>query len=583
MSKSGIEDVTTAVGRSRAAELPDVIAALTIVSHPVGHRAGERFLLDAVALGKEVSLSRNTPDFTRPGRQIGQALGDPFVSRKPIRFTPGPDGAIRLVVDPGGTAVFAGSLVQASATFATVDLLQGVVLELAERVVLLMHLVDRRADDTADALGMVGNSSGIRRVRTAIERVVDLPVPVLIRGETGTGKELVARAIHDKSPRRDGPFVSVNLGAIPRELAAAELFGATRGAYTGATRDRDGLFRAAHGGTLFLDEVGEAPPEVQVTLLRVLETGEILPVGADKPTAIQVRLIAATDANLEDKIGQGQFKAPLLHRLSGFEVRLPPLRERREDIGLLFHHFAREELEALGEAHRLSPQDPYARPWLPAHIAAQLVRYAWPGNIRELRNMTRQLVIESRGLPQARLDPRLAEQLSIPGSGREPIPVRPPSDPAIEVKRPSDPSIEVKRPSDPAIDARRPSDPAIDARRPSDPSIEARRKPSDVTESELLEALRACAWDLKAAADRLRIPRPSIYDLIDRSPNIRTAGDVSADEITQCFHACRGDLDAMVAQLQVSKRALSRRLRELGLAGRAKPHRSPSDSDGDSS
>jgi two-component system nitrogen regulation response regulator GlnG len=410
-------------------------------------------------------------------------------------------------------------------------------------------------------------------VRTAIERVVDLPVPVLIRGETGTGKELVARAIHDKSPRRDGPFVSVNLGAIPRELAAAELFGAIRGAYTGATRDRDGLFRAAHGGTLFLDEVGEAPPEVQVTLLRVLETGEILPVGADKPTAIQVRLIAATDANLEDQIRQGQFKAPLLHRLSGFEVRLPPLRERREDIGLLFHHFAREELEAVGEAHRLSPHDPYARPWLPAHVAAQLVRYAWPGNIRELRNVTRQLVIESRGLPQVQLDPRLAEQLGVPGSSREPIPVRPPSDPAIEVRRP---------PSDPAIEVKRSSDPVIEVKRPSDPAIEVRRKPSDVTESELLEALRACAWDLKAAADRLRIPRPSIYDLIERSPNIRTAGDLGAEEITQCFHACGGDLDAMVTQLQVSKRALNRRLRELGLAGRTRT-RSPSESDGDSS
>jgi two-component system nitrogen regulation response regulator GlnG len=573
MSKSGIEDVTTAVGRARGAELPDLVAALTIVSHPVGRRAGERFLLDDVALGKEVSLSRNAPDFTRPGRKLGQALGDPFVSRKPIRFMPGPDGAIRLVVEPGGTLLFAGSLVQASATFAMVDLLQGVVLELAERVVLLMHLVDRRTDEEVDALGMIGHSAGLHRVRTAIERVVDLPVPVLIRGETGTGKELVARAIHDKSPRRDGPFVSVNLGAIPRELAAAELFGAIRGAYTGATRDRDGLFRAAHGGTLFLDEVGEAPPEVQVTLLRVLETGEILPVGADKPTAIQVRLIAATDANLEDQIRQGQFKAPLLHRLSGFEVRLPPLRERREDIGLLFHHFAREELEAVGEAHRLSPHDPYARPWLPAHVAAQLVRYAWPGNIRELRNVTRQLVIESRGLPQVQLDPRLAEQLGVPGSSREPIPVRPPSDPAIEVRRP---------PSDPAIEVKRSSDPVIEVKRPSDPAIEVRRKPSDVTESELLEALRACAWDLKAAADRLRIPRPSIYDLIERSPNIRTAGDLGAEEITQCFHACGGDLDAMVTQLQVSKRALNRRLRELGLAGRTRT-RSPSESDGDSS
>jgi two-component system nitrogen regulation response regulator GlnG len=550
MPQAPIDDVTTAVGSGRGSEPRDLVPALTIVSHPVTHRAGERCLLERLTTGGEVSLSRNAPDFTRPDRVLGQPLGDPFVSRKPIRFAPGPDGGVRVIVDAGGTPVIAGVPVDGSAGFTADELTRGVPLELAERVVLLLHLVDRRVEDAGEPLGMVGASIGIRRVRTAIERVVDLAVPVLIRGETGTGKELVARAIHARSPRRDGPFVSVNLGAIPRELAAAELFGSTRGAYTGASRDRDGLFRAANGGTLFLDEVGEAPPEVQVTLLRVLEAGEIYPVGGERPVAVQVRLIAATDANLEDHIQHGQFKAPLLHRLAGFEVRIPPLRERRDDIGLLFYHFAREELEALGEGHRLSPQDPYARPWLPAHVAAQLVRYAWPGNIRELRNVTRQLVIESRGLPQLQIDPRLADQLGVPERPVDAGPPRPPSDPAIEVA----------------------------VRPPSDPAIEVRRKPSDVSERELHDALRACAWDLKAAADRLRIPRPSIYDLIERSPDIRTAGDIGVDEIEQCFQACAGDLDAMVAQLQVSRRALSRRLRELGLAGRARSGRSSSES-----
>src|SRR5262249_37195786 len=150
--------------------------------------------------------------------------------------------------------------------------------------------------------------------RRAVQAVVDLHVPVLIRGETGTGKELVARAIHLHGPRRAKPFVSVNLGAIPRDLAAAELFGAQKGAFTGAVRDREGLFAAARGGTLFLDEVGEAPPEVQVMLLRVLETGEMTPVGGYSPVKTDVRLIAATDANLEEHIREGRFKAPLLHR-----------------------------------------------------------------------------------------------------------------------------------------------------------------------------------------------------------------------------------------------------------------------------
>jgi len=532
MGKSAIADVSTAAGSRHHVEAPGLVAALTIVSHPLAHRAGERCLLDAVAGGRELAVSRNAPDFTRPGRALGVPLGDPFVSRRPIRFTPGAGGGVRLVIDPGGTPVVAGAPVDGSIELTAEELAAGVALELAERVVVLLHLFDRAqgdATDATDALGMVGASAAIRRVRTAIERIVDLPVPVLIRGETGTGKELVARAIHDRGPRRGGPFVSVNLGAIPRELAAAELFGAIKGAYTGATRDREGLFRAAHGGTLFLDEVGEASPEVQVMLLRVLETGELYPVGADKPVAIQVRLLAATDANLEQQIRDGRFRAPLLHRLAGYEVRLPPLRERREDIGLLFYHFAHDELAAIGEAHRLAPEDPYARPWLPAPVAAQLVRYAWPGNIRQLRNVTRQLVIGSRGHAQLRLDPQLAEELAAaapPASGPSP------------------------------------------ARAPTDPGTTPRRKPSEVTEPELVEALRACAWDLKAAADRLRIPRPSMYDLIEKHPNIRTAGSLGADEIAQCFRDCAGDLDAMAARLQVSRRALHRRVKELGLAGR---------------
>ncbi|HMG55622.1 MAG TPA: sigma 54-interacting transcriptional regulator, partial [Kofleriaceae bacterium] len=483
---------------------------------------------------------------------------NPFVSRRPIRFLPGPNRSIRLVVEPGGTPVAVRTPIDGSAEFTFDEMARGIPLELADRLVLLLHLVDRTVEDAAEPLGMVGASAGIRQVRRRIERVRDLEVPVLIRGETGTGKELVARAIHDKSPCRDGPFLSVNLGAI-RELATSALFGSTKGAFTGALREREGLFRAADGGTLFLDELGEAAAEVQAALLRVLETGEIFPLGADEPIATKVRLIAATDANLEDHINRGQFKAPLFHRLSTYEVRLPPLRERREDIGPLFYHFAREDLTATGEAFRLTPQDPYARPWLPAYIAAQLVRYSWPGNIRELRNITRQLVIESRGSTQVRLDPRVADQLGvIKRPGGDALPVPPPSDPAIAVPRPtSDSATVVPRPA-------------------ADPGGDARRKPSDVSEAELTDALRAVAWDLKAAADRLRIPRSSIYDLIERYPHIRVAGHLGTEEITECFRLCGGDLDAMVERLQVSRRALNRRLRELGLAPRVRtPTRPP--------
>lgn len=266
-------------------------------------------------------------------------------------------------------------------------------------------------------------------------------------------------------------------------------------------------------------------------LLRVLETGEMYPVGGQKPVRTDVRLIAATDAQLEDQIREGRFKAPLMHRLSGYSIRVPPLRERREDIGPLFIHFAREQLEVLGEAHRLSPEDAMADPWLPASLAVKLVRHGWPGNIRQLRNVARQLVINSRGQARLVLDPQLANELD---SGA-PVPTQ-----------------QMDTPPPPA----------------SKPTAEKapRRKPSEVNESELIAALRACAWDLQAAADRLGIPRPSIYDLIDKNPQLRTAGDLSKEEITRCYRECGGDLDAMAQRLEVSRRGLLRRVKELGLA-----------------
>jgi two-component system nitrogen regulation response regulator GlnG len=429
---------------ARLADLPALVPTLTIVSHPLSHRVGEQCRLDAVALGREVSLSRNAPDFTRPGNALGGPLGDPFVSRRPIRFAPGADGGIRVLVPPGSTPVCAGSRVD-DATFTPDEIAHGVPLKLAEHVVLLLHMDDRAVKDAANPLGMVGASVGIRRVRVAIERLADLTVPVLIRGETGTGKELVARAIHDRRPSPAGPFVSINLCAIPPESVAAQLFGWVRGAFVEAKSNRAGAFRIAHGGTLFLDEVGEASPAVQLALLRTLETGKIYPIGEPRSLRVNVRLIVATDANLEDQIQQGKFKAPLLHKFEGYEVRLPPLRERREDIGPLFFHFARGELEAIGERHRLSPHDPHANPWLPAPLAAQLVRYPWPGNVRELRNVTRQLVIESRGLPQLRLESRLADQLGVAASPSSSSPPQPSSDSAIDVPRPPlDPAISVQ-------------------------------------------------------------------------------------------------------------------------------------------
>ena len=196
---------------------------------------------------------------------------------------------------------------------------------LAGRIVLVLHPMPPAPAREVEGLGLTGDSAAMAQVRADVRRVADLEVAVLLRGETGTGKELVARAIHRRSPRRSRPYLAVNMGAIPPALAAAELFGAARGAFTGADQRRTGYFSQAHGGTLFLDEIGETPPEVQVLLLRALETGEIQPVGAEAPRRVDVRVLAATDADLEAAIAAGRFRAPLLHRLNGYEIRLPAL------------------------------------------------------------------------------------------------------------------------------------------------------------------------------------------------------------------------------------------------------------------
>ncbi|WP_043709268.1 sigma 54-interacting transcriptional regulator [Corallococcus macrosporus] len=497
--------------------------ALTLFAHPRLQRLGERFLLEALAAGREVEVSRNTPDFTRPGEGLGGPLADPFLSRKPLRLIPRPAGRILLAPGEGSQVIASGEPLSGPRELSVQELSEGVALELGGRVGLLLHFADAADDHAPDAFGMVGASLGIQRVRQRIAQVAALSVPVLIRGETGAGKELIARAIHEHSPRRQRPFLSVNLAAVPKELAAAELFGARKGAFTGAVKDQKGVFLAANGGTLFLDEVGDAPPEVQVMLLRVLETGELYPVGAHQPIKVDVRLLAATDAQLEAQIEEGRFKAPLLHRLAGYVIHVPPLRERREDIGLLFHHFAREELHALGAACQLATGDAYAEPWLPVGLASRLVRYDWPGNIRQLRNVTRRLVIDNRDKPSLRLDAELERELASPSAPAPAAPVVP-TTPAVK-----------------------------------------RRRASDITEAELVAALRECDWDLNPTADRLGIARASLYDLLQRHPNIRTAGRLSAAEISRCHQECQGDLETMARRLEVSRKALARRVKELGL------------------
>ncbi len=234
---------------------------------------------------------------------------------------------------------------------------------------------------------IIGEAPAMQEVFRAIGRLSRSHITVLINGESGTGKELVARALHRHSPRADKPFIALNTAAIPRELLESELFGHERGAFTGALSARRGRFEQADGGTLFLDEIGDMPPECQTRLLRVLAEGEFYRIGGQSPIRVDVRIIAATHQDLEERVRQGLFREDLFHRLNVIRIHIPPLRERREDIPLLARHFLRRAAEELQvEPKVLRPE-----------VVDYLCRLDWPGNVRQLENVCRWLTVMASG------------------------------------------------------------------------------------------------------------------------------------------------------------------------------------------
>ncbi len=257
--------------------------------------------------------------------------------------------------------------------------------------------------DADERLPLIGRSAAMQDIYRSIARLTTNDLTVMINGESGTGKELVARALHDYGKRRAGPFIAINMAAIPRELIESELFGHERGAFTGATNRTTGSFEQAAGGTLFLDEIGDMPPEAQTRLLRVLQEGEFMSVGGRRPIKADVRIIAATHRDLRLAIQQNQFREDLFYRLNVVPIRLPPLRERVEDIPLLARHFL-DHAAAHGMAVKA----------LDATAIDRLKAYRWPGNVRELENLMRRLaaLYPQETITEAVLDAELADAVA---------------------------------------------------------------------------------------------------------------------------------------------------------------------------
>ena len=246
---------------------------------------------------------------------------------------------------------------------------------------------------------IIGNDPAIVEVYNAVARVAPLPIPVLVRGDTGTGKELIARALHHFGADPGGPFVPINCGAIPENLLESELFGHRKGSFTGADRDHRGAVEAARDGTLFLDEVGELPASLQVKLLRFLQSGEARPVGSDRAVQVPVRVVAATNRDLRAEVAAGAFREDFYFRLAAYEIVLPPLRARRADIPALVEHFRRRHAERLG----LDPQSAVSK-----EVLEMLAAHPWPGNVRELEHVVQRALVDSGSLTDGR---RLQELL----------------------------------------------------------------------------------------------------------------------------------------------------------------------------
>jgi two-component system, NtrC family, response regulator AtoC len=248
------------------------------------------------------------------------------------------------------------------------------------------YLLNER-DEQFDHYGIIGRSRAIQEVIRRAELVAETKSTVLIMGETGTGKELVARAIHDRSAQRDMPLIKVNCAAIPETLLESELFGHVRGAFTGATGTKKGKFALADGGTIFLDEIGTMSPTLQSKLLRVLQEREFEPLGAERTEKVDVRVIAATNRDLRQMVAEGKFQEDLFYRLNVIPIEIPPLRDRREDVPALIDHFARKHSQRIGR--RIERIDDA--------VLGELQRYDWPGNVRELENTIERAVVLSPG------------------------------------------------------------------------------------------------------------------------------------------------------------------------------------------
>ncbi|MEP7049350.1 MAG: sigma 54-interacting transcriptional regulator [Pseudomonadota bacterium] len=513
-----LDPLTTRSTPSEAEHASRRCIAARVLAHPDWRRVGEFApLCDAGAEGT-VEINRNSPDFrATDGRSTGP-LASSRITRVPLYLEFRADQVIIRHASPAHTVEVNGQPLLGEMALPLAALQTGVVVLFGKYLTLVVRWLEL-IDFASSAPSMVGDCSAMRMLRQEIQRIAETDVPVLLRGETGVGKELVAAALHAGSTRYAAPYVAVNMASVPPSLAASELFGHRRGAFSGAVKEHKGYFSQAHGGTLFLDEIGDVVTEVQTALLRAVESGVIQPLGGST-VKVDVRLIAATDSNLELAIAKREFREPLLRRFS-YEISLPPLRARRDDVGLLFVHFLRQRLAGLHVSGRLMPAESDPEPWIPASFVAALALYDWPGNVRELSNVALRFVLENRDRPVARISAALLGLLR-PGAQR------------------SSASSEPTLLTTPALVA-------------TEKSV---GPPSALSDAQLVSAVRAAQYHRERAAKALGVSKSYLYKRLAQIPEIRSLADIPGAEVQAALDATAGNVCAAAERLQVSDRAL---------------------------
>lgn len=517
--------LSTASHSDEMSDPREVCLGVRILAHPDPARVGDYAALIDIDRDGTALLSRNVPEFrTHDGRCSGP-LNTEHVSRTPVqierrgsRFTfrwHHPNAAVEI----NGTALAGDLSIDLESSDTT-----GMTVLLGKHVALWIGRLEISEPVQAIA-GLVGESAPMRKLRREILRIADTTVPVLLRGETGVGKEIVAASMHALSGRASRRYVAVNVAALPASVAAAELFGHKRGAFTGATNERRGYFAEADHGTLFLDEIGDVTADVQALLLRAIQHGTIQPLGGNVQQ-VDVRLIAATDSDLEAAVARGSFREPLLRRFS-YEMYVPPLRDRRDDIGLLFNHLLRQQLARIEKAGDPSPFTERTGRWVPASFIARLARHDWPGNVRELANVALQFALYHRDKPPTRVDPHLESLLT-----RRPVRQR--------RKTPQASMMPTVIPP------------------PPEPNL-------DLSDAEIERVLSDAGFSTDRAAKHLGVSRAYLFKRISESPSLPRARDLSPDDIRLAIAAENGDRRAAAIRLKVSPRALALQITRLDL------------------